>query len=71
MEIKEYLHKEERSLAWLARQVGITRSYLADMISGRRALQDKYARAIIKISGGQVTMDDILKTIEDKEFNND
>ena len=42
--IIEELQNQERSIAWLSRQCGITRAYMHKMIHGKRNFNELYKR---------------------------
>lgn len=41
--VREWLQENERSLAWLARQLGYHRVYLSRVMHGKEAFSDKLA----------------------------
>lgn len=67
MKLKEYLASEERSIAWLARRLRVTRPYLSDMLRGKRPFQQKYIDAIYKICEQKVSRDSIVNDIIGEE----
>lgn len=47
--IQDWLEGHERSQSWLARRVGISRSYLTRLFNGERPLSDDLARSIAEV----------------------
>lgn len=49
--IQAALREQGRSVQWLASKLGVERSYVGRMISGRRPLPDAHARQIATLLG--------------------
>jgi antitoxin component HigA of HigAB toxin-antitoxin module len=44
--LTQWLAEHERSQAWVARQIGATRSYMSNVLLGKRPFTDKLARRL-------------------------
>lgn len=44
--LQQWLDEQERSLAWVARQIGSTRHYMSDVMTGKRNFTDHLVRRL-------------------------
>jgi len=58
--IRAWLSDNEKSQAWLAAQAGTFPQRLCDYLKGRRSLNARIADRIEVLTGGAVTMRDVL-----------
>ena len=54
MTASEWLTKHERSIAWLARQTGVTRSHMSRVVGGKAMPSALLAKSIERITDGAV-----------------
>lgn len=59
MEIKKYIEYKNISVGETAKQLGITRAYVYELISRRRAPGRKLALKILKWSDGDIRFEDL------------
>jgi len=59
MKLKHYLEAERGNAAWLARQIGTAPETVSFWKNGRRAVPVRHCLAIVKATGGKVTVQDL------------
>ncbi len=60
MKIKEYLEKNGIRQSWMAAQLGVSVRFFNSIVNDQRQLPKKYWTKIIVLSGGQVTIEDLV-----------
>lgn len=66
MKVKEWCEKEGISLADLARRAKIPLSLFYQIINGHRTMNPGYAKAIVKVTKGACTFDEMTRKPEKK-----
>lgn len=61
MKLRDYLHFNELMIKDMARDLGICRSYLSSIKSGKRKCSKALAKRIEEYTGNQVTQNDMLR----------
>ena len=64
MELKIYLLCHKTSITQFAKMVGISRSYLNQIILGKKFPSQKLAKRIEEASEGHVTVKDVMKKVK-------
>jgi DNA-binding XRE family transcriptional regulator len=65
MNFKTYIDRCGRSQADLAQQLGVTKSYISYISSGKRKPSWSLARRILLIAQGQITADELVAEFGD------
>ncbi len=60
MRLEDWLKKEERTVAWFARQIGVPRSTIDRVIREQRSPTHAVMEKIIQATGGEVLPNDFF-----------
>lgn len=66
MKLSEYIRKNGIQQKWFASQIGINYSLLSKAMRGHAQVPKKYWKKIIKLTKGEVTLEDLYECSEEK-----
>jgi len=61
MDLRDWLKKEERTVVWLARKLGITKASVHLWFSGKTSPAPIMAAHIVRITNNEVTFEDLYR----------
>ena len=65
--LKEYLFRKEKKMTVFARELEMSSGYLTQIVKGNIIPSKRLAREISQATGGEVTVEDLLKKEKDNE----